>query len=1443
MLIPPRLRTRQTTTLLPQTSRIPNLLTERVLVPPPATALAEETICILNRSQLAARQAISKDLPEFAGNPEDWPLFFSMYASSTQMCGFSNEENMLRLRKCLKGKALEAVRCRLLHPSNVSGVLSTLKMLYGRPETIVQAAIRKIRSLPSPEIDRLETLVTFALTVENLVATIEACGVQDFVYNASLKFELVDRLPPTLRLDWAKYSRDNPAPNLTDFSSWLYCIAEDASAVMQTTTFISRNRGNKKDAFINFHSETDVNWYGSPSFPTNEVHTHGRDTPNKCVACKGSCSSLTRCKRFVDLSYESKWAVIREAKLCRKCLRKHNGTCRQQGKCGVNGCSYLHHPLLHAEKIEVDRSFPHTDAATNTSCNVHQSQTNEVLFRIVPVVLYGPSKMVHTYAFIDDGSELTLIEHSLAQELGLQGSQKTLCLKWTGGTTRMENESHKVELAISPTRNTSQKYHLTSVRTIQELKLRPQTLIASDVQSRYTHLAGIPLESYTEVSPRILIGLDNARLGHAFKSREGKPFEPIAVKTRLGWIVYGNCSFKQLFGSHINYHAVQVCECNEGSDENLHAAMKTYFTLDSMGIFKPDKLHLSVDDQRATKILETVTFLKEGRFESGLLFKYDTVRRPDSKAMALKRWECLERRMKKDDVLAKTIREKMAEYVQKGYVRKLTEKELKTRRLCEWYLPVFPVFNPNKPGKLRLVWDAAATVQGISLNSVLLKGPDHMASLLSVLIQFREFRVAVCGDIREMFHQIMIRREDQYFQLFFWKENEDNDPPDVYIMKVMTFGACCSPATAQYVININAKRFEHECPQAVNAIVKNHYVDDMLACVEKNEDAVKLVQDVKRIHAAGGFEMRNWLSNSLAVLASVQEEVTNEKNLGFGEENATEKVSPRYNQDLLSGHRRPTKREVLRTLMMMFDPLGFIAHFLMYLKVLLQEIWRSSIDWDTHIEEPQFQKWLIWLKVLPEVNNVKIPRCYRVSVSLNSKVQMHTFVDASENGFAAVIYLSQFVAFRVSEILETSDVKEWRWVPTKQNVADEGTKWSRQPDLSASSRWFQGPEFLRKPKAYWPAAPQYGVTDTELRAHVFMHAPTEEPIINPQNFSKWATMLRTTAYVFRYIFNSKMVSKSERTSGPLTQQELIRAEKFLYRLAQQCEYAEEVSILFANRLNETESNTIPKNSSIVYFCPFLDESDVLRVRGRTGACSFINYDAVNPIILPRNHHVTHLIVLHYHHKYHHQNHNTVLNEIRQRYRIPRLKSVYATIRKGCQKCMNERVVPQPPAMSDLPPSRLAACSRPFTHMGVDYFGPIMVSANRKTEKRWVLIATCLTIRAIHLQIAHTLSTDSCIMALRNVIGRRGAPAVIYSDQGTNFRGANRELKAVLANLDQQRLIAEFTTPHTSWNFNPPASPHMGGAWERLIRTVKQNLNKLLPKGPLSYEVLEKWKTS
>ncbi|XP_065095610.1 uncharacterized protein LOC135717448 [Ochlerotatus camptorhynchus] len=1092
-----------------------------------------------------------------------------------------------------------------------------------------------------------------------------------------------------------------------------------------------------------------------------------RSTLQECATCKGSCTTVAKCKRFAELSLDAKWAVVREAKLCRKCLRKHNGSCRQQKPCGIKGCTFLHHPLLHNEKQE---------APATGSCNVHQAQTSEVLFRIVPVLLHGLSKVVRTYAFIDDGSELTLMEDSLAEELGVKGPRSPLCLKWTGGTKRVENASQKVEVQISAIGNTSKPHRMSNVHTIQNLQLRPQTLVYSELLQRFQHLGGLPVESYSNICPRILIGLDHTSLGHAMKSREGKPYEPIAVKTRLGWIVYGSCSRTQQQPSYVNVHTIKVCECNLDSDENLHAAMKNYFTLDSLGVVKPEKVLRSTEDQRAMEMLEKLTIPKEGRYESGLLWKYDNVRFPCSKGMAFRRWQCLDRRMQRDKEFSETVMVKMSEYVAKGYVRKLTEDELNAHRSQEWYLPVFPVVNPNKPSKVRLVWDAAAPAYGVSLNSLLLKGPDLLTSLLAVLVQFREFRIAICGDIREMYLQVLLKQDVRL--CFFWKDNQVNADPSVYIMTVLPFGVSCAPSIAQYVKNTNAQRFEKDHPTAVRAIVDQHYVDDMLASVESEQEAIDLARNVKKIHAEAGFEMRSWISNSPAVLEALHERTTEEKDLNMGEGLTTEKVlgmwwntatdcftfkiSPRYDPELMSGHRKPTKREVLRTLMMIFDPLGLIGHFLMFLKVVLQEIWRTSVGWDDPIEEAQFELWIQWLKVLPEVAKVEIPRCYRTTTSAGytNEVQMHTFVDASEKGFAAVVYLrykegltietalvgsktrvapikflsiprselqasvigvrlansieqslsikvnkrffwtdssdviswlksdhrrySQFVAFRVSEILEASEVSEWQWIQTMKNVADDGTKWKRAPDMSRTSRWFNGPEFLKTPEGEWPMKLHIdSTTMEELRPHLLVHVKQPEPIIDPQNYSKWTPLLRRTAYVFRFIRNVSTTKPEERTAGPLTNSELTMAENYLFRCAQY-------------------------------------EHDVLRVRGRTSACPFVQQDTVNPIILPRDHQIAHLIISHYHSKYHHQNHNTVINELRQRYSIPRLKAAYNSIRRCCQQCKHDRAQPQPPVMSDLPLPRLAAYARPFTYMGVDYFGPFMIILGRRLEKRWWL---------------------------------------------------------------------------------------------------------------------------
>ncbi|XP_058448819.1 uncharacterized protein LOC131428793 [Malaya genurostris] len=1483
-------------TILPprhQSSTLPPRLTAPFLNPVNPlldTATVNDTV-LLNQSQIAARHAVSKELPVYNGNPEEWPLFFATFENTTKLCGYTPEENMARLQRCLRGKALDAVRCQLLHPLNLGHVLSTLKMLFGRPEIIVYSLVQKINHIPSPRADKLNSIVDFALAVRNMVATIQACNLEEHLCNITLLQSLVDRLPSMIKLNWATHRQNMKRVTLIEFSDWLYALAEAASAVtvppLINTTEANHRRGRNDDGFVHAHTVTETGPSSQEFDGTN------------CIICQGSCPTVGHCKQFLRQDHSSRWALLRNHKLCRCCLKLHKGLCKFSKQCGKDGCPYKHHQLLHNDAKDKSNQHNRSDAqptetqsimhsstelgSNNFNCNTHRTCEKSVLFKYIPVILYNQGRSINTYAFLDSGSSLTLLEESLASDLNLQGERHPLCLRWTADTCRYEDSAIKTSVDVSGIRSADKKYRLSDVYTVKELKLPLQTLPVERLARSHAHLKGIPVDSYVDIQPRILIGVNNTHVVHSLDSREGNEHEPIATKTRLGWIIYGTSLTHTARSSDpiVNFH---LCSHsyggNSSNDDALDDAVKKYFALESLGITKSQKAMLSTEDERALKILRSTTSLCHGRYQTGLLWKYDDVRLPNSKPLAERRHRCLMKKLQRDPELLNILKLKMNDYLEKGYIRKLSSEESMMNNDRIWYLPIFPVFNRNKPGKVRIVWDAAASTGGVSLNSVLLKGPDLLTSLLSVLHKFRERRVAISGDIREMYHQVVINDGDQHCQRFMWCEDDEAGEPSEYIMKVMTFGATCSPSSAQFIMNENATRFEQQFPLAVDAIRRRHYVDDMLTSVDTENEAILLASNVRFIHQQGGFEMRNWMSNSSTVLRALGAARRNDKNMDMDSSQCFEKVlgmwwntendvfryklSTDRNRELLSGKEIPTKREVLRTLMCTYDPLGLIANYMMPLKILLQEIWRAGTGWDERIGDREFAKWNSWLNMLPYIESVRIPRCYYAPNANNSRqiIELHTFVDTSESGMAAVSYFrfvtenqiycvlvgsktrvaplkfvsiprlelqaavigvrlaqsilqnhtyeiahgyywtdardvicwlksdhrrySQFVGFRVGEILESSNTTEWRWLPGKLNVADEATKWQHLPSFDDSNRWFRAPPFLWKPHADWPVSSVNEWTSTEeIRTNLLHHyeSPISD-ILEPKNYSSWKHLIRLTAFVRRFPLNvrRRKIGKYPVT-GPLTSDELSDAE---------------------NRIDE--SNYAGKYTK-------------------------------HPIVLPRDHPATNLILQEIHNRYHHQCHKTFINEVSRKFYIARVHVACWRIRRECQRCKIRSARPQPPAMGNLPKARLAAYVRPFSYIGVDYFGPMTVVIGRRSEKRWDVLITCLTTRAIHIEIAHSLSADSCIMAIRNCISRRGTPVQIVSDRGTNFIKADKELKKGLAGLDQERMIAELTTPETSWTFNPPASPHMGGCWERLIQSVKRVLAEIRPTRPPSDEVL------
>jgi len=611
------------------------------------------------------------------------------------------------------------------------------------------------------------------------------------------------------------------------------------------------------------------------------------------------------------------------------------------------------------------------------------------------------------FAFFDNGSELTLIRADLAKLLGLTGPRERLMIDTVNGTGEALN-SEVVSFEICAL-DGSGCLEIEGARTKDGLNIQKRSVNVERLAKQWPHLAGLPLVSTNTEQVAILIGGDQPAAHDVLETRMDplRLRAPRALRTRFGWCLFGPV------GSTSNQREENSCNAIAEHDNQLRALVDNFFRDESFGTKPNVPLPLGKDERRAREILQTAHH-NGTRYACRLLWAREDFHLPDNKNPVLRRFNALERRFEADPELGQKYATIIRDYIKRGYAHKLNPSQLSSLPPGRtWFNPHHPVFHPHKPGKPRVVFDLSARFEGVSLNSLLLKGPDLLANLNGILHRFRQYEVPLVADIEKMFHQVELEESDKPVFCFFWREPGSTEPPAVHQMDVHLFGAASSPAICAYVLQQTARDAESDQDTCLHQIVRHFYVGNWLVSFQTEAEAVHHAHLMFKTLKRGGFNLTQWASSSSFVRASLPGQQGESSLLNMDlEPNPVERTLGLvwdYKKDVFRlqisiNVNSSTKREMLRALASIFDPLGFLAAVVFKGKCIYQDLWRHPYDWDDKIDKSVQEEWTKWATSLSSLESLTIPRCITTSSSTVKEVQLHICSDASEAGFGAVAY-------------------------------------------------------------------------------------------------------------------------------------------------------------------------------------------------------------------------------------------------------------------------------------------------------------------------------------------------------------------------------------------------------------------------------------------------------
>ena len=1472
------------------------------------------------------------EIRKFDGDLREWLGFWSQFQKIHEDSALHASDKFQYLIQSMEPgtRAYKLVNSYPQSAENYQSVVAALKDRFGDKVLLTEVYVRQLLKLVIRNVGKPKNVTLSAMydEIESHLRALETLGVTQ-EQSAAFLYPLVESsLPEELIRVWqrsamAGYDEDHDDKPVDERLKLLMKFLRKEVKGAERLSYVNEGFGEPiKEKFV---KDRRVNT-GQQGLPTAAGLFAGHK--GTCIFCDKLHDSQT-CVTAQSMPYGLKKRKILEKKACLACLKVGHTAkiCKSYLKCII--CQKRHVPLM-CPDVEINKK---TEEKSSVSNNTEQppvvlSQvncTNEVLLQTLRCIVRNGDKQKEVRVLLDPGSQRSYILERTAHQLSAKSIREVkLCHLLFGGLKEVQ-QHHVYDLEVGGCNNnfSAPLEVLGHQKICGRIPKMSKGAWMAELKSNRIFVNDLG-EDESEIE--LLIGSDYYAkwvTGRKQFLKNGL----VALETCFGWTLSGKLD-------NVPDEASASLAMQVTSMFVAEADVSELWDLEAIGIHDPVDQKTRDEKELAAKehFLQTVTQSEEGRYIVSLPWIHGRPEIPNNRYIAEKRLMSMTAKLQASGKYEE-YQKVFDDWLNEGIIEPVNEM-LDKKGHCH-YLPHRAVFKPeSQTTPVRPVFDASCkTGRSPSLNELLEKGPNLLELLPTILLRFRENKIGVIADIRKAFQMIEVNEHDRDYLRFLWWEDPVTQKFKVYRHKRVVFGVNSSPFLLAAVITFHLKNVSQEQELLAEKLLKSLYVDNCATSVDSYEEYELFKNQVTEMLCKAKMHLRNWECTQQTVSSTeygniVEAEQCVEMNCAQPETQSVTKVlgviwnklddtlsceipAPKLSDDI-------TKRVILSHMSMLFDPVGFICPAVLPLKMILQSAWLVKLGWDDRLPEEAVTKFRKWQAEAQCLQKIKVRRDITMGQGMRGRqIELHTFCDASQDAYAAVIYLrvidecgrvsvqlvmaksrlapqkrptiprmellacvvgarltnfvkdalnlngivsflwsdsttalawikgnnewGTFIGNRVKEICTLTKPEDWRHVPGVNNPADLPSR-GCSPSQLFESRWWEGPQWLYKPKEDWPTEEVVLDEDaimTELKKTTATIQKMKSVDMNRLSLvlqggdehessigllascvaedntdshlwyllsSSYVKNMRVVAWIKRFVSNIR--PHNVKQAGNLTVQEVTDAETTVLGIIQQ---------EFVSQNKATKGLVIEMGKDGLYHV-----KTKLTHKDDVGGFRF-------PVLLQSSHPMIMLLIRWYHVKYRHAGAQFLMGKLRERFWILQSRRAINRVIYKCPTCLrhSQRSFQVDPAAL---PSNRTETSCAFQTTGVDLAGPLYL---KHGEKVWLVLFTCAVYRCVHLDFVTALSTEAFLRALERFINIRGRPTTMYSDNGTNFVG----LVNLFSRLNWQMIEETAHIKQIKWIFNPPSAAWWGGWWERLIRTVKDLLKRMLGKARLDYDQL------